>query len=330
VASGVSGSKGLVVGDSAGPGLRSAVRAAAACMRGGGVDVLLTGPGSVTDSAGVCKWAHVDRVLAAPCKHSLAEIIAPLVAARVRDQSYTHVFAPSSTQGKDLLPRVAGILDVSPISDIVQVVDGSDDTFVRPIYAGNALATVQSTDPVKIITVRATAFDPVVDRVDGPPVDVETLDISKEEAENQSSMWISSDVTNTSRPDLGSAPVVVSGGRGMQSAENFRMLERLADRLGGAVGATRAAVDAGMVPNDMQIGQTGKVVAPKLYIAVGISGAIQHLAGMKDSKVIVAINEDPDAPIFHVADYGLVMDLFKAVPEIEERLDALGFKLPDH
>jgi electron transfer flavoprotein alpha subunit len=329
-AAGSNSARGLVVGNVAGPSLRSAVRAGVDCMRGGTVDVLLTGPQSAAEAASVSQWSHIHRVLVAPCKHSLAEVIAPVVVAQVRHSKYTHVLSPSSSHGKDLLPRIAGILDVSPISDIVQVVDGTDDTFIRPIYAGNALATVQSSDSIKIVTVRGTAFDPIADREDNTAVAIETLDISKEEEANRSTRFSSSETTDSARPDLGSSRVVVAGGRGLQSADHFHMLEKLADRLGGAVGATRAAVDAGMVPNDLQIGQTGKIVAPELYIAVGISGAIQHLAGMKDSKIIVAINKDADAPIFQVADYGLVMDLFEAIPELQKRLDALGFTLPNH
>ncbi len=221
--------------------------------------------------------------------------------------SYSHILATASSTGKDTLPRVAALLDVAQISEVIAVV--SADTFVRPIFAGNALATVQSHDAVKVMTVRASAFDAAST---GKNATVTTLD-KVFEAKTQ---FISQSLTVSARPELGNAGIIVSGGRGMGSGENFGLLEQLADKLGAAVGASRAAVDAGFVPNDLQVGQTGKIVAPELYIAVGISGAIQHLAGMKDSKVIVAINKDPEAPIFQVADYGLEADLFEAIPEL--------------
>ncbi|MGR6502982.1 electron transfer flavoprotein subunit alpha/FixB family protein [Shewanella sp. Koi 1] len=221
--------------------------------------------------------------------------------------NYSHILAAASSAGKDTLPRVAALLDVAQISEVIAVVSG--DTFVRPIYAGNALATVQSHDAIKVMTVRASAFDAAAQ---GNSAAVTTLD-KVFEAKTQ---FVSQSLTVSARPELGNAGIIVSGGRGMGSGENFDMLEQLADKLGAAVGASRAAVDAGFVPNDLQVGQTGKIVAPNLYIAVGISGAIQHLAGMKDAKVIVAINKDPEAPIFQVADYGLEADLFDAVPEL--------------
>lgn len=221
--------------------------------------------------------------------------------------NYSHILAAASSAGKDTLPRVAALLDVAQISEVIGVV--SCDTFVRPIYAGNALATVQSHDAIKVMTVRASAFDAAAQ---GNSAAVATLD-KVFEAKTQ---FVSQSLTVSARPELGNAGIIVSGGRGMGSGENFGMLEQLADKLGAAVGASRAAVDAGFVPNDLQVGQTGKIVAPNLYIAVGISGAIQHLAGMKDAKVIVAINKDPEAPIFQVADYGLEADLFDAVPEL--------------
>lgn len=323
-------SVGLVVGEIAGAGLRSAVRAAQQCLGKSGrtVDVMLTGKSAKDESLAVARWNGVRRVLVAPCSAGLAEVVAPVVVKQVRSSGYSHVFATASSFGKDVFPRVAGILDVSPVSDIIGIPkDGNGDKFTRPIYAGNAIATVQSHDAIKVVTVRTTAFDPVEQASDGTSAgdhaSIESVDVSEEENGNKRSWWVSDDKTETSRPDLGNARVVVSGGRGLKSAENFRMLEELADCLGGAVGATRAAVDSGMVPNDMQVGQTGKIVAPELYIAVGISGAIQHLAGMKDSKVIVAINKDPEAPIFQVADYGLVADLFTAVPELIARLAEL-------
>lgn len=235
----------------------------------------------------------------------LAENFAKLLADLA--PNYGHILASASSLGKDTLPRVAALLDVAQISEVITVVNA--DTFVRPVYAGNALATVQSHDAIKVITVRASAFDAAPE---GNSAAVTTLD-KVFEARTQ---FVSQSLTVSARPELGNAGIIVSGGRGMGSGENFGMLEQLADKLGAAVGASRAAVDAGFVPNDLQVGQTGKIVAPNLYIAVGISGAIQHLAGMKDAKVIVAINKDPEAPIFQVADYGLVADLFEAVPEL--------------
>ena len=242
--------------------------------------------------------------------NQLPESVAALV---VECGSYTHILAAATTTGKNFLPRVAALLDVAQISDIIAV--KSSDTFVRPIYAGNALATLQSSDAVKVITVRTTAFAEAA--IAGNAAPVETLDIVKEQT---LSTFAGQQLSVSERPELTAASIIVSGGRGMQSGENFKLIEKVADKLGAAIGASRAAVDAGFVPNDMQVGQTGKIVAPELYIAVGISGAIQHLAGMKDSKVIVAINKDAEAPIFQVADYGLVEDLFKVLPELAEKL----------
>ena len=243
--------------------------------------------------------------------HQLAENIAALVVEIGKD--YSHILTPTTTSGKNFMPRVAALLDVAQISDISGVV--SEDTFERPIYAGNAISTVQTSDAIKVITVRGTAFDGVA--TEGGSATIEALDVVSDAG---LSTWDLDEIVKLERPELTAASIIISGGRGMQNGENFSLLESVADKLGAAMGASRAAVDAGFVPNDMQVGQTGKIVAPDLYIAVGISGAIQHLAGMKDSKVIVAINKDEDAPIFQVADYGLVADLFKAVPEFDALL----------
>ena len=258
--------------------------------------------------------ASISKVLIADSgeyAHHLAENLAPLI--QQIAPNYTHVFAPATTFGKNIMPRAAALLDVMQISDIIEVI--SQDTFKRPIYAGNALATVQSSDPIKLITVRSTAFDAA--EASGGSATIESISST---GSSQLSEFESSELSGSERPELTSAGIVISGGRGMQDSANFAMLENVADKLGAAVGASRAAVDAGFAPNDYQVGQTGKVVAPELYMAVGISGAIQHLAGMKDSKVIVAINKDEEAPIIQVADYGLVADLFDAVPELDSKL----------
>lgn len=245
-------------------------------------------------------------------QHSLAESVVPLIQSCA--QSVTHIFAPATTFGKNILPRVAALLNVSQVSDIIDVVD--NNTYQRPIYAGNAIATVQSNDPIQVVTVRSTAFEPATMN-SGEGVPITAVDFV---AENPLSSFVTTELHGGDRPELSSADIVIAGGRGLQNKENFERLMAIADRMNAAVGASRAAVDAGMAPNDFQVGQTGQVVAPKLYIAVGISGAIQHLAGMKESKVIVAINKDPDAPIFQIADYGLVDDLAKVLPEWEAEL----------
>ncbi|GAB7529910.1 FAD-binding protein [Pseudomonas sp. 3A(2025)] len=285
---------------------------AAAQKIGGDIHVLVAGADVAGVAEAAAKIAGVAKILVADnaaYAHLLPENVAPLIVELAA--SYSHVLAAATSNGKNILPRVAAQLDVDQISEIVSVV--SPDTFQRPIYAGNAIATVQSTAAVKVITVRTTGFDPVA--AEGGSAAVEALAAVHDAGK---SSFVSEELATSDRPELTAAKVVVSGGRGMQNGENFKHLYALADKLGAAVGASRAAVDAGFVPNDMQVGQTGKIVAPQLYIAVGISGAIQHLAGMKDSKVIVAINKDEEAPIFQVADYGLVADLFEAVPELEK------------
>ncbi len=258
--------------------------------------------------AGVAKILLADD---AAYDHGIAENWGPLIVGLAA--GYSHVLAPATTSGKNVMPRVAALLDVMQISDISAVV--SPDTFVRPIYAGNALATVQSKDAIKIITVRGTAFAPAA--ASGGSALIETVEPTGSAGLSE---FVRAELSKSERPELTSARVIISGGRGMQSGDNFHLLEKVADKLGAAVGASRAAVDAGFVPNDYQVGQTGKIVAPELYVAVGISGAIQHLAGMKDSKVIVAINKDEEAPIFQIADYGIVGDLFKILPELDEEL----------
>jgi len=287
---------------------------AAAQEIGGEIHILVAGHQCGAAAKAASAIVGVQKVLVADAPHyahALAENLAALVASIARN--YSHVLASSTSSGKNVLPRVAALLDVAQISDIIKV--ETADTFVRPIYAGNALATVQSSDAIKVITVRATGFDAAA--ATGGNAAIETIEPM---ADAGLSSMVGQELTKSARPELTSARAVVSGGRGMGNGENFKILEALADKLGAAVGASRAAVDSGFVPNDYQVGQTGKIVAPELYIAVGISGAIQHLAGMKDSKVIVAINKDAEAPIFQVADYGLVADLFQAVPEFTAKL----------
>ena len=291
---------------------RSAV---AAASKLGEVHALVAGHGIDAAAAAAAKLDGVTKVHVADSPafaHALAEPLAALLVSMAGH--HDHLFAASTAIGKNVMPRVAALLDVQPISDIAAV--EGPDTFVRPIYAGNAMATVQSADPKKVITVRAASFDPVA--AEGGSATIEKVDLTEMEGHSR---FVSAELSQSERPELTAARVVVSGGRGMQNGENFKLLEPIADKLGAAVGASRAAVDAGYVPNDYQVGQTGKIVAPELYVAVGISGAIQHLAGMKDSKVIVAINKDEDAPIFQVADYGLVGDLFTILPELQAELE---------
>ena len=291
---------------------RSAVAAASAL---GEVHALVAGVGLSAAAAAAAALPGVTKVLvadAAEYDHLMAEPMAALLVALA--PGYSHLLAATTAVGKNIMPRLAALLDVQPISDIAAVVDA--DTFVRPIYAGNAMATVKSSDGTKVITVRAASFDPVA--VTGGSGSIEAVAALGAPVV---SVFVSAELSKSERPELTAARVVVSGGRGMQNGDNFKLLDPIADKLGAAVGASRAAVDAGFVPNDYQVGQTGKIVAPDLYIAVGISGAIQHLAGMKDSKVIVAINKDEEAPIFQVADYGLVADLFVALPELAAELE---------
>jgi len=293
------------------PGTANAVTAAA--MMGGDIHVLVAGTGCAGAAQAASKLAGVAKVLVADAPHygaglpeNLAALVVPLA------KGFSHVVANASASGKSVMPRIAALLDVAQVSEIVAV--ESPDTFVRPIYAGNAFATVQSADAIKVVTVRATGFEEAAATGAAP---VEAIAAGPDTAQSK---LIGQELTKSARPELVAARRVVAGGRGLGSAENFKLLEALADKLGAAIGASRAAVDSGYVPNDYQVGQTGKIVAPELYIAVGISGAIQHLAGMKDSKVIVAINKDPEAPIFQVADYGLAGDLFQILPELTAQL----------
>ena len=304
----------LVLLDHEGSTIKQPSRSAvAAALLLGEVHVLVAGtdPASAAAAAALPGIAKVITAADAAYDHALAEPLADLLVALA--PGYTHLLAGSTAIGKNVMPRVAALLDIQPISDIAAVIDA--DTFVRPIYAGNALATVRSSDARKVLTVRAASFDPVAATGGSAPIEaaaavgIPTL-----------SSFVSAELSQSERPELTAARVVISGGRGMQNGENFKLLDPIADMLGAAVGASRAAVDAGFVPNDYQVGQTGKIVAPDLYVAIGISGAIQHLAGMKDSKVIVAINKDEEAPIFQVADYGLVADLFTALPELTAEL----------
>ena len=281
---------------------------------GSEIDLLVAGFSCDSVAEQACSIPGIGKVLVAnkeSYKNFLAENIGTLVSEV--GKGYSHILAAATSNGKNFMPRVAALLDVSQVSEIISVL--SEDTFERPIYAGNCIATVKSSDSIKVITVRATGFDDC--EVEGGSATKEIVDL---DSNLGISSFVGEELAESDRPELTSADIVISGGRGMQNGENFSLLEGIADKLGAAIGASRAAVDSGFVPNDMQVGQTGKIVAPNLYIAVGISGAIQHLAGMKDSKVIVAINKDEEAPIFQVADYGLVADLFEALPELESKL----------
>jgi electron transfer flavoprotein alpha subunit len=306
----------LVLVDHEHGGIKQPSRSAvAAAQKLGEVHVLVMGAGVEADAAAAAKLPGVAKVLVADAEafaHPLAEPMAALLVALA--PGYTHLLAATTAIGKNVMPRVAALLDVQPISEVSDVIDA--DTFVRPIYAGNALATVKSSDLKKVMTIRSASFDPVAAEGGSAPIEAApTVELPA------LSRFVSAELSKSERPELTAARVVISGGRGMQNGENFKLIEPIADRLGAAVGASRAAVDAGFVPNEFQVGQTGKIVAPELYVAVGISGAIQHLAGMKDSKVIVAINKDEEAPIFQVADYGLVADLFTALPELAAELE---------
>ena len=306
----------LVVAEHDNASIKSATRntITAAAELGAEITLLVVGTDCQAAANEAASIAGVAKVLVADSAvyaHQLPEAVAPLIAQVA--SNFTHILAPATTTGKNLMPRVAALLDVAQISDIVTI--KSTDTFVRPIYAGSALATVQSGDAIKVITVRTTAYAEA--EAEGGSASVDTVDTVIEQSV---ASFVSEELSVSERPSLSAASIIISGGRGMQSGDNFVLLEKVADKLGAGIGASRAAVDAGFVPNDYQVGQTGKIVAPDLYIAVGISGAIQHLAGMKDSKVIVAINKDEEAPIFQVADYGLVADLFVALPELEAAL----------
>lgn len=306
----------LVIAEHDNASIKSATRntITAAAELGAEITLLVVGSDCQAAANEAASIAGVAKVLvadAAVYAHQLPEAVAPLIAQVA--SNFTHILAPATTTGKNLTPRVAALLDVAQISDIVTI--NSTDTFVRPIYAGSALATVQSGDAIKVITVRTTAYSEA--SAEGGSASVDAVDTVIEQSV---ASFVSEELSVSERPSLSAASIIISGGRGMQSGDNFVLLEKVADKLGAGIGASRAAVDAGFVPNDYQVGQTGKIVAPDLYIAVGISGAIQHLAGMKDSKVIVAINKDEEAPIFQVADYGLVADLFVALPELEAAL----------
>lgn len=308
----------LVIAEHSNTSLRPSTLNAITAARklGSDISVLVAGSNISTVTDALTKCSGVSKVLVADIpafEHHLPENMAHFIAAFAK--GFTHILAPATAFGKNLLPRLSGLLDTQMLSDVIDIL--SPDTFKRPVYAGNAIATVQSSDAIKLLSIRTTAFDQTSET--GGSASIENLDISGV-IPAPHTKFVSAELTKSARPELTAAKIIVSGGRALGSAENFAIIEKLADKLGAAVGASRAAVDAGYAPNDYQVGQTGKIVAPSLYVAVGISGAIQHLAGMKESKVIVAINKDPDAPIFQVADYGLVADLFEAVPALTEKL----------
>ena len=302
-------------GTSASTGM-SNILGGASQLKNKSIDVLVIGYNCQSVVKDISSLNGINQILLADNSaydHLLAENVSLLISEIA--SNYTHIIFPANTTGKNIMPRLAGILDIDPISDVIEIVD--TNTLKRPIYAGNAIATVKSSAPIKIISLRTTAFNVTQTSSQEPPISEISL---KQDMTSTLSVFIKEDLAQSDRPELSSAKIVVSGGRGLGSKENFELLYTLSDKLGAAVGASRAAVDAGFVPNDMQVGQTGKVVAPDLYIAVGISGAIQHLAGMKDSKIIVAINQDAEAPIFQIADYGLVADLFEAIPQLTAAL----------
>jgi len=308
----------LVIAEHTNSALRpSTLNAISAAVKlGSDISVLVVGKSVAPVVDALSKCMSVSKVIVADTanfEHHLPETTATFIASFAK--GYTHILAPATAFGKNLLPRIAALLDTQMLSDVIEII--SPDTFKRPVYAGNAIATFQSSDTIKLLSVRTTAFDAVV--TSGGSAVVENLDASSIQP-SVKSKFVKAELTKSARPELTAAKIIVSGGRAVGSAENFSIIDKLADKLGAAVGASRAAVDAGYAPNDYQVGQTGKIVAPSLYVAVGISGAIQHLAGMKDSKIIVAINKDPEAPIFQVADYGLVADLFEAVPQLTEKL----------
>jgi len=313
--------KALVVGEHSNGALNgatlSAISAGSKLGEGGKVTLLLVGSNADAAAKAAASVAGVEKVLVAKSlDHALAEAVAPLIANVQKENKFTHILAPASSFGKNVLPRVGAELDASPITDVIEI--KSEDTFKRPIYAGNAIATVKSSDSVKLITVRGTAFPKAAEgQASAAPI----AEVAAPAAPDTVS-FEGSEIAKSDRPELTSASIVVSGGRALKSKENFAIIESLADAFGGAVGASRAAVDAGYAPNDWQVGQTGKIVAPELYIGLGISGAIQHVAGMKDSKVVVCINKDPEAPFFQLADYGLVGDLFQIAPELEKAVKA--------
>ncbi len=308
----------LVIAEHTNSDLRpSTLNAISAAQKlGTDISVLVAGKNVSLIANNIAKVSGVSKVVVADSpefEHQLPENMAGYIASFAK--SFTHILAPATAFGKNLLPRVAALLDTQMISDVIEII--AADTFKRPVYAGNAIATVQSSDAIKLMTIRTTAFDTAA--LSGGDSNLHNMDVSGV-ITSSLSKFVSAELTKSARPELTAAKIIVSGGRALGSSENFAIIDKLADKLGAAVGASRAAVDAGYAPNDYQVGQTGKIVAPSLYVAVGISGAIQHLAGMKDSKVIVAINKDPDAPIFQVADYGLVADLFEAVPQLTDKL----------